>query len=118
MNAAQYFLFSFLAMLVSVPVVVHAAEDLGGVLMTINDIINTLIPIILGLAVLGFFWGLVRLLFSKGGSEERSDGIKILLLGILVIFVMVSLWGIIGVLQGTFGIQDTQPPVVPSRIGP
>ncbi len=93
------------------PATVYAAETVYDVLFTVQNIINTLVPIVLGLAVLGVFWGMVRFLFGGSDSEARKGGIKTMLLGILVLFVMVSLWGIIGLLQRTIGIEDAPSPL-------
>jgi hypothetical protein len=53
-----------------------------------------------------FFWGLIKYLVEVG--EQKSEGLKIMFYGVIAIFVMVSLWGIIRVLQSTFGVQNNQ----------
>lgn len=95
------------------PFVANAQVTLGHTIGTISNIINALIPIVLAIAVLVFFWGLAQYLLSAGDSEKRGQGINIMFMGIIVIFVMVSVWGIIAILQNTFRVQQVQPIIPP-----
>lgn len=71
-------------------------------------------PLMVGIAVVVFFWQLVR--FIRVGAENpsvRGEAIKGIWLSLFAIFVMVSLWGIIALLGSFFGIS---PDVRPSSI--
>jgi hypothetical protein len=69
--------------------------------------LNGLVGLAILVAILAFFWGLIRYLFS-GGGEEKAEGLKTMFYGVIAIFVMVSIWGIIKLLQATFGVgQNT-----------
>ena len=91
------------------------AVTLTHTLGALNGIINGLIPIILGLTVLIFFWGLAMFLWDAGDSEKRGKGVFIMFMGVIVIFLMVSLWGIIGILQQTFKVDQGRP-IIPGPI--
>jgi len=91
------------------------AVTLGHTLGVISDLINGLIPIVLAITVLIFFWGLAMYLMDAGNSEKKGDGIRIMVMGVAALFVMVSIWGIIGVLQQTFKV-DSAKPIVPDPI--
>ena len=58
---------------------------------------------LVSLAVAGFFWSVVRNLwgYGQGNTEEKEKLQKSLFWGVIIIFVMVSLWGIIAILQQT-----------------
>ena len=99
----------------STPFVADAGVTLKHTLGTLSGIINALIPILLALAVLAFFWGLVMYLMDASNPEKKKDGINMMIMGIMVIFVMVSLWGIIRVLQSTFKV-DKGKPIIPGVI--
>jgi hypothetical protein len=60
-------------------------------------------------AIVIYFGGVARGLFklSQGGGKG-ADVRKILLGGIIVIFLMVSIWGIIGILQETLFRTNSQ----------
>lgn len=75
-------------------------------------------PIAIALAILAFFYGLAKYLF--GGADDHSKGLKIMGMGILAIFVMASLGGIVALLQNTFGTggqQNLNAPCVGSLCG-
>ena len=80
------------------------AATVGSVLSTIKNIMDLLIPIFITLAVLYFFWGLGKYILSTNDENSKLDGKNIMIWGILALFVMVSVWGIIGVISNTFGI--------------
>ncbi len=80
---------------------------------SIGYIINLLIPIIIALTVLIFFWGLFKYVLG-GGDKEKSDGKGILIAGIIALFVEVSIWGIIHLLATTVGIPQASTGVAPS----
>lgn len=91
------------------------AVTLGHSISTLSKIINGLIPIVLAIAVLIFFWGLSQYLLNAQNSEKRIEGINIMFMGVIAIFVMVSIWGIIRILQQTFKVDQAKP-VVPDVI--
>ena len=80
------------------------AATVGSVLSTIKNIMDLLIPIFITLAVLYFFWGLGQYILNSNEAEKKEEGRNIMIWGILALFVMVSVWGIIGVISNTFGI--------------
>ena len=84
-----------------------AAQNLFGLLVDASRFLNGVIGLFITLAIVVFFWGLIKYIAS-GASEGKSQGLSIMLWGIIAIFVMVSLWGIIRVLQSTFGVQNNQ----------
>ncbi|OGG54684.1 hypothetical protein A3D62_03285 [Candidatus Kaiserbacteria bacterium RIFCSPHIGHO2_02_FULL_49_11] len=63
--------------------------------------INLVVPIIIALAVLGFFWGAFKY-FSSGDENTIAEGRKFLGWGLLGLFVAVSIWGILRILVQTF----------------
>lgn len=96
------------------PVTVNAVT-LGDTVGTLTNLVNALIPLVLAVAVLLFFWGLAQYLLNASDPEARGKGINTMFMGIIVIFVMVSLWGIVRVLQETFKV-DQSAPIVPAAI--
>jgi uncharacterized membrane protein len=71
--------------------------------MLLIDIINNLIYIIIGLALIGFLWGIVRILFSGGNEKTREEGRKFTIYGILTLFVMTSMWSIVYLMKDFLG---------------
>ena len=96
-------LLAFLAL----PFMVSAGTigSLGDLLAVFVSIINALMPFIVGLAVLFFVWGVFQFVASAGDEEKRTEGRNKMIYGIIGIFVMVSVWGLVNLLEGTFGVE-------------
>lgn len=73
----------------------------------IGTIINTLIPIMMALAVLTFFWGLVKYIASASDEAAKEGGKTLMIWGMIALFVMVALWGILGWVQAQLGLSGT-----------
>ncbi len=70
-------------------------------------IVTTLIPILMGLAVLVFFWGLVKYIASASDEAAKESGKTLMIWGMIALFVMVALWGILGWVQSQLGLSGT-----------
>ncbi len=77
--------------------------DLFDVAHTIGQIVLQITPIIATFALLGFFWGLAKLVFSKA-DEQKKEGRSIMVWGITALFFLVTIWGVINLLAGSFKI--------------
>ena len=99
-----------LAGLVTFPAVALAQLDgIGNLVSRLGAIIRNLIPVLLGLAVVVFFWGIIQYLFT----DAKEKGSKLMFWGVIAIFVMVSIWGLIRFIRGELfvGTDFTPPPV-------
>jgi hypothetical protein len=85
--------------------VLASAETLGGVLGIVGQLVGAATPIVVALALVYFFWGLGQFILGSSESEKRKEAIGIMIYGIIALFVMVSIWGIVNVLQTTFNVQ-------------
>lgn len=90
-----------------------SAQTLLNTLALVSQFLNSLVYLFITLAIVVFFWGLIRYLMSVG--EQKSEGLQTMMYGIIAIFVMVSIWGIIRLLQSTFRVTSTEP-VIPKTI--
>ena len=93
-----------------------SAEGLSGVLTAFSKLINAAIPVVLALAVLYFFWGLAQYVLYSADEAKKEEGRNIMIWGIVALFIMVSVWGVIRLLQQTFGVED-QTTIIPGKIG-
>lgn len=96
--------------IVAVPAVVFGQNtnlsNLNQLARAIGDIIEILIPIAAALALLYFFWGLAQFILAAGDEEKRKAGKKIMLWGIVALFVIASIWGIVNFITDSFGINN------------
>lgn len=90
----------------ALPVFVHAQTFKSLVEnVLINGILRPLVPLLVGLAVVVFIYGVIVFTFSEGG-EKKEEAKNYMFWGIIGLFVMVSIWGMVAVLQRTFGFQN------------
>ena len=71
----------------------------------IIGIINTATVVLISLAVLGFMWGIVRILFNPGNENIKKEGKAYMLYGIITLFVMTSVWGLVNLLSSIITVQ-------------
>lgn len=83
-----------------------AAQNVQSLFLLASNLLNALIGILITLAIVVFFWGLVKYLLSGGATEDAHKGIHQMIWGVVAIFVMVSIWGLIGLLQRTFQVEN------------
>ena len=88
-------------------------------IQSIGGLVSSLIGIVIALALLAFFWGLAKFIFNVSGDEKAvQEGKRIMLCGIIALFVMVSVWGIVRFIQGELNLQKFLPPSTPAPSAP
>ncbi|MFA5841072.1 MAG: pilin [Candidatus Paceibacterota bacterium] len=85
-----------------------------GVLSYVTCIINnSIIPLIFALATVMFVWGAVNFFIINADEEaKRAQGKQFMVWGIIALAVMLSVWGLVGILTSTFGINGNILPQV------
>ncbi len=80
-------------------------------------IINSVIvPLVFTIAFLVFIWGVFQYFILAGGNAEKKDEAqKLIIYGLIGFFVMISVWGLVNILVGTFDLNRAIPnlPVAP-----
>lgn len=66
------------------------------------------IPGIFTLAFVVFLWGVFKFIRASE-QKDKDEGKQFIYMGLIGLFVMVSVWGIIRILGSTFGITTTVP---------
>ncbi len=98
-----------------------AETNITGFLGTLGTIIDAIVPFLIALAVLFFLYGLVRFMFAAGNEDAAAQGKSIMIWGIVILFVMVSVWGLVGILNQFTGVNTGQTaptsPDTPSSSG-
>lgn len=72
-------------------------------------LIKSVIPLLFTLATAAFIWGIIQYFLNPENEEKRTKGKEYLVWGIIGLFVMISIWGLVGVLSDTFGIKTLIP---------
>jgi hypothetical protein len=91
------------------PNIVNAAISdgtLGNIVQDIIDIINIIIPILITLAIALFFYHTGKGIFgsAKDSGTAQTQLKETLLWGVGIIFVMVSIWGILNLIGSEFNL--------------
>ncbi|MDQ5901685.1 MAG: hypothetical protein QG580_400 [Patescibacteria group bacterium] len=64
-------------------------------------------PLLISLSVIVFIIGVIKYIKNGDDSKAREEGRNFMIYGIIGLFVMISVWGLVGVLQGTFGLGNS-----------
>ena len=83
----------------------------AGLLNRVNDILNAVVPFLIGLGVFVIIYGVFGYLTHSADEEKRAEARQFVLWGIIGVFIMLSIWGLISVLTNTFAL-DTYAPAV------
>lgn len=97
-----------------------SAQELGNIedlVRSIGRLVDLALPIVVALALLGFFWGLVKFIFAQGNEESKADAKKIMIMGVVALFVMVSVWGLVNFIGDAFNIEQGGDVLIPTVPG-
>jgi len=70
---------------------------------------KSIIPLLFLVAIGFFLYGVVNYLAHAGDSAKRQEGSKFMLWGVIALFVMLSVWGLVGILRETFSVKNVIP---------
>ena len=78
------------------------SQGVSGLFNFAGWILNKAVPLIISIAVVWFIYNVF--MFTIAGDEDKRKAAKTgMVWGIVGIFVMVSIWGLVAILQSTFG---------------
>lgn len=91
--------------------------SLDAIVAFVGRTVRALIPIVFGLAIVYFFWGLVTFLRAAGDPKAQEAGRNQMIWGVIAIAVMISVYGLVFWLQGLLGINNVGTITPPSVTG-
>ena len=101
--------------------------NISQVIQRFQAVINIVIPFIIGLAVLVIIYGIFSFISSAGDEEARGTAKQFIIWGIIGVFLMLSVWGLVTILYNSFGtdaaaaknasIGNTIPVIDPATTG-
>ena len=80
-------------------------SNVAGLIRSVGTLVSLALPVVVGIALLAFFYGLVKFIFSGGDQAKHSEAVKLMLYGIIALFVMVSVWGLVRFVGSTIGVS-------------
>lgn len=67
------------------------------------------VSLLITIAMIGFIWGVIQMFINPNNEEARKQGKSYVIWGLVGLFVIISVWGLVGVLTNTFGISNLIP---------
>lgn len=83
-------------------------QNATNIVTTIKNLLDSIVPVLIVLALLYFIYGVAKYIMSSGEEEAQKEARGVMIYGIIALFVIVSVWGIVGLLQTTFGVGGGQ----------
>ena len=80
----------------------NPGQGIGGLFILAGNLLKLALPLIISLAVVWFIYNVFRYMIA-GSEDDKAKAKTDMVWGIVAIFVMVSVWGLVGILQSTFG---------------
>lgn len=92
-----------------------ANASIQGFICKLNEILGALLPFLIALGVIYFVWGVISYVIADE-EEAKKKGRDRMIYGIIGLVVIISVWGLVRLIQRSFGLsqqQDIQFPTVP-----
>lgn len=65
-------------------------------------LMNAVVPLLMALAVASFVYGIIQFFLNPENEEKKKAGKSYMMWGLITLFVMVSIWGLVGILSSSF----------------
>lgn len=99
---------NFISDLFGVPV---AYASIDSFIASVNNhILNPIIYLLFGVAMVVFLYGVVMFIANQSNESERANGKKHMLFGIIGLAIMFSVWAFINIIINTFGLDEDVTP--------
>src|SRR3989344_5081203 len=81
------------------------AQTVDSILLQLGEFLNSVIPLIIGLAFLYFLWGVYTYVVRSASEEDKEKSRNTIIYGVIGLFVMLAAWGLVNVLINTFELE-------------
>ncbi len=69
-----------------------------------DNILDPIVLLLFSLALLYFVWGVIKFIANADDPTERGVGKSTMIWGVIGMFIMFGVWGIVALIQGSLGI--------------
>lgn len=101
----------------ALPTVFVSAQSPVWINSVLNGLLGSVLPglisVLTAFAVLYFVWGVILFIAQLENEQARAEGKKRMLWGIVALFVLVSTWGFVALLQRVVGANDSRVVTTP-----
>lgn len=88
-------------------------ESVDSAITTITNLIGRLVPLVISLGLVLFLIGVLKFITAGGDEEKRASARGMIIFGIIALFVMTAVWGLVNILKTTIFSNDTDVYVAP-----
>ncbi len=74
-------------------------------IIAFGSAINLAITVVAGIAVLIFFYGVMKFVFQAGDEKKRAEGRSVMVWGLITMFVILGVWGLVAFLRVALGLD-------------
>ena len=104
-------------MLLATPISFIGAQNTAWIDNFANGLLVNVLPLLVTLlsafAVVYFVWGVVLFIAQTSNEQAREDGKQRMIWGLVALFVLVSVWGLVVLLQTIIGADGASTPYAP-----
>ena len=104
--------------LMATPFAAGAVSDVNQLIDLVETTIDRLAPLFIAIAVIVLLVAIVNYMRAGEDEEKRSKAKSLMIYGIIGLFVMVSVWGLVNLLTGTFDLDTDIPDEVGNLLPP
>lgn len=93
---------------IALPALVFAqtGQDLSWLISLIIFYLNKILFLLMALAIVMFVWFIIQYFIKPGDEGHRSEAKSYLMWSIIGFFVILSFWGIVNILENSFGLGN------------
>ena len=97
--------------LLAMPFFAGAVSNVNDVFALAESILGKLAPMLVAVAVVILLIAILGYIKAGGDEEKKKTYKDLMIYGIIGLFVMVSVWGLVAILSGTFNLNNDIPDV-------
>lgn len=87
--------------------------DIQSFICKLNELLGTVLPFLIALAVLYFVWGVITYIIG-GDEEKKSEGRSRMIYGLIGLAVILGVWTLVGFITNTFGLDNKETITFPT----
>jgi len=92
-----------------------APTNFSDIMQIFINLISQAMGLLYAAAFAIFFYGIVLFILNTDDDKKRAEGKEWMKWGVIALFVMLTLWGIVGVLVNTFHVSPLLIPQLPGK---
>ncbi len=94
----------------------NPSQGINGFFVLAKSILAYVLPLLISVAVLYFIYNVFQYTIKSGDEEARKKAKGNIIWGVVGLFVIVGVWGLVAILQSAFGIDGSYVAPNPSGI--